>query len=84
MNKTIIAAALLAVVGAAPALAKTPRATTDQAAAPAPGAYARVAPGMPAIASPNAVYDGQRYVGTDPDPNVRLQLLRDADSIEGF
>jgi len=79
MNKTIITAALLAVFAVAPAFAKT-----HQTAAPGPGAYAGVAPAALAVASPNAIYDGQRYVGTDPDPNVRLQLRRDADSIGGF
>ena len=30
-----------------------------------------------------AVYNGGRFVGQDPDPNVRLQMLRDADN-EGY
>jgi hypothetical protein len=30
-----------------------------------------------------AVYDGNRYMGADPDPNVRLQLMRDAALIDG-
>jgi hypothetical protein len=30
-----------------------------------------------------AVYSGGRFVGQDPDPNVRLQLRRDADN-EGY
>ena len=29
------------------------------------------------------VYSGGRFVGQDPDPNVRLQMLRDADN-EGY
>ena len=27
--------------------------------------------------SPNAVYDGNQYLGADPDPNVRLNLRMD-------
>jgi len=30
-----------------------------------------------------AVYNGGRFIGQDPDPNVRLQMLRDADN-EGY
>ena len=30
-----------------------------------------------------AVYSGGRLIGQDPDPNVRLQMLRDADN-EGY
>jgi hypothetical protein len=30
-----------------------------------------------------AVYSGGRFVGQDPDPNVRLQLQRDSDN-EGY
>jgi hypothetical protein len=26
---------------------------------------------------PNAVYSGDQYLGSDPDPNVRLELRRD-------
>lgn len=29
------------------------------------------------------VYSGGRFIGQDPDPNVRLQMLRDADN-EGY
>jgi hypothetical protein len=57
------------------------------------GAFARVAPGATHRRAPSgaaqvpnyAVYDEYgHYVGADPDPNVRLQLHRDADSIQGF
>ena len=30
-----------------------------------------------------AVYSGGRFIGQDPDPNIRLQMLRDADN-EGY
>jgi hypothetical protein len=57
------------------------------------GAFARVAPGANHRRAPRAavqepsfpVFDEYgHYVGADPDPNIRFQLHRDADSIEGF
>ena len=58
----------------------------------AEGAYARVIPGPArhrgaafAPQAPSVVYDAAGHaVGTDPDPNIRLQLQREGDSIEGF
>jgi hypothetical protein len=44
-------------------------------------AFARVLPG--ATVSPNAVHDEQgNLVGTDPDPNIRFQLNREAEQGE--
>jgi hypothetical protein len=57
----------------------------------AQGAYARVPTGtrvpgarIPgASQAPNAVYDEHgKLIGADPDPNVRLQLQKDNDSIQ--
>ena len=56
------------------------------------GTFARVVPGASrrrapdaVYRAPNAVYDEYGHViGADPDPNVRLQLRKDADSIDGF
>ena len=57
------------------------------------GAFARVAPGPSRRRAPNAAFQAPNspvfdeyghYVGADPDPNVRFQLHRDADSIGGF
>ena len=31
------------------------------------------------IMPPYAVFDGNKYLGADPDPNVRLQLRLDAE-----
>lgn len=78
MKKTIAAATLLALASAAPAFART------HSHAAAAGAYARVAPAAAAAQVPNAVYENGRYIGTDPDPNVRLQLRKDANGIQGF
>ena len=40
------------------------------------GAYAAV-PGTGAIATTRSLYQNGDYVGWDPDPNIRFQLLRD-------
>jgi hypothetical protein len=56
------------------------------------GAFARVTPGTTRRRAPNGVYqapntvhdDYGHVIGADPDPNIRLQLHRDADSIGGF
>ena len=58
----------------------------------ADSAFARVVPSArsrraaaPAYDAPNAAYDESGHAAaTDPDPNIRFQLHRDADSIEGF
>ena len=59
----------------------------------AEGAYARVIPGPVrhrgaaafAPQAPSVVYDANGHVlGADPDSNIRLQLQREGDSIEGF
>jgi hypothetical protein len=83
MRKLLLAAAALAVI-ASPALAQT---GSRKAAAPsygqavplsAWGAYAQSPRGT--TVSPYA--QGGDYVGTDPDPNIQLQLLKDAQSRE--
>jgi len=57
------------------------------------GAFARVPPGgnhprapYAGVQAPTApVYDEYgRYLGADPDANIRFELRRDADSIQGF
>ena len=58
-----------------------------------PAAFARVAPGASHRRGPRSVVQGPNtsvhdeyghVIGADPDPNVRFQLYRDADSIQGF
>ena len=81
MKKILLAAAALAVI-ASPALAKS-----AQRAAPI---YGQVVPGWQATpfgayaqSRPGAFNGenlGKNYVGTDPDPSIRLQLLKDAQS----
>jgi len=68
--KTLLATAAFAALIAAPALAQTTR---------APAQYQRSygRSDIPHAASPYSVYDGNNYLGADPDPNVRLELRRD-------
>lgn len=85
MTKLLVLTAIAAVV-ASPALAASKRGAWH-AAAPMPAygqhvwppAYAR-APYGARVISPTSVYRSGQYLGSDPDPNVRLQILRDADS----
>ena len=72
--KTLISAVALAALAASPAFAATkhvkqyrPEATQSYASVPATGAV---------------VFDG-KLVGADPDANVRLQLLKDAEQVNG-
>jgi hypothetical protein len=53
-------AAMIALI-ASPALAQSGR---------------KVQPPHSALPSPYGVYSGQRRIGTDPDPNVRFEILR--------
>ena len=74
--KTFLATVALASVIALPALAQTVerRAPIQQYPSQFDRPYGRVE-GQPQRAlDPYAVYEGNQYLGTDPDPNVRLQL----------
>jgi hypothetical protein len=79
MMKTIIATAILAALIASPALAQTARRAPAQPSAQSEQSYGRVE-AQPRTANPaNDVYQAGRYLGSDPDPNVRLQLRLDAE-----
>src|SRR5262245_46649560 len=96
MNKIILVAAAL--VMASPAFAQSydpdlgsgniaPAQAAPTVFPGAEGAYARVLPGTSrgrAFTAPTtAVHDEYGHViGADPDPNIRLQLRRGADSVE--
>jgi len=100
MKKIVLAvSAVLALASPALAQSFDPSVGSGNIAAPAAsgsyqsaeGAFAQVVPGTPRRApravfrAPNVVQDEHgRVVGADPDPNIRLQLYRDADSIQGF
>jgi len=79
MKKMLFATAALAVVIASPAFAASGRhvqAAPYGAWQASPfGAYAQSPQG--AFVSRDTAL-GKDYVGTDPDPNIRLQLLKDA------
>jgi len=75
--KTLIATTALAVIIASPALAQT---ATRRA--PAPPAYSQYDQyGRTEVLRRGSgsvpVYDGEKYLGADPDPNVRLNLRMD-------
>jgi hypothetical protein len=59
-SRLYIIAAMITMI-ASPALAQSGR---------------KVQPPHSAPPSPNGVYSGQRRIGTDPDPNVRFEILR--------
>ena len=79
----IVAAALIAglgVIAADPALARAKKAKVVCVDRPYQFSWSAIWPGHPAP-QPNGcappVYNNGKYVGQDPDPNIRLQLLRD-------
>lgn len=84
--KTIATALLIAVAVSAAATAK-PRKHVAPACVDTPAVFSWhkffFGPAPEANGCAPAVYEGGRYVGQDPDPNVRLQLRRDSDN-EGF
>ena len=80
MKKMLLGTAL-AIVIASPALAQTVAAPAYVAPVPfanwqAPYAYAQTPQGPYVATSPDQGLGGD-YVGTDPDPNVQLQLLKE-------
>jgi hypothetical protein len=78
MKKVLLASAALAVL-ASPAFAASHRYTSPRAQS-AQEAYARAAyPDAAQFSNqPGAVFSEGRYVGSDPDSFIRLQLDRDA------
>jgi len=70
--KKLLSAVVLAMLVASPAFAKERRAISPQAAAAQ--AYAPTSPYN--VDSYTVIVNGQ-IVGRDPDPNVRLMLMRD-------
>jgi hypothetical protein len=87
-TKTINAAAVFALV-AAPALAQPSRHRAPVGCVDAPKHFSIVemifstGPEPRANGCAPAVYNGGRFVGQDPDPNIRLQMRRDPDN-EGY
>jgi hypothetical protein len=86
--KKMIAALVLAAAAASPVMAQEyvpSQLPHPEAAYPATtsgfNAFASASPRARAVRQYGAVNNGA-YVGTDPDPNVRLQLQNEADSID--
>jgi hypothetical protein len=77
--RTVIASIALVAVIATPALAQTRRATQAIQQLNRDAAAARAEITARPQTSPYAVYEGNRYLGADPDPNVRLMLRMDAE-----
>ena len=78
--KTLIATLALAAVIASPALAQTARrAPVQQYPSQFDQSYGRAEGQTQRSINPNSVYEGNQYLGADPDPNVRLQLRLDAE-----
>jgi len=73
MKKYLLTAAL-AVLAASPALAASQHRAVNRAAT-ANEAYA-------AVQGSDAVYDNGKYLGADPDPAIRQDLLRQGDQSE--
>jgi len=71
LKKTLIATLALATLVASPAFAQSYVHRVRHANNAADNAYAAQAQ------NPNVVVLGNTVVGQDPDPNIRLQLLRD-------
>ena len=84
-TKTIVAAIALALV-AAPALAQKSRHRAPVGCVDARSQFNLVemifstGPEPQANGCAPAVYSGGRFIGQDPDPNIRLQMRRDPDN----
>jgi hypothetical protein len=79
--KTLIAAAALAAVVATPALAQSAsrRAPVQADQSQYDESYGRRETQRHSNRRGNDVYENGHYLGTDPDPNVRFELRRDAE-----
>ena len=78
MRLLVVTAALAAVV-ASPALAQSTRREPVQQYQSRYDQSYRFDGRQQAAPSGNDVYEAGQYLGTDPEPNVRLELRRDAD-----
>jgi hypothetical protein len=65
----------LLLIASAAALLAAPVFAQTQRPAQAPGHATQQK--APAVKGPNDVWCGGVYLGSDPDPNIRLQILKD-------
>jgi hypothetical protein len=79
MKKTLIATLALATLAASPAFAASSTHRLRHAATALDNIYASE-PGY-VSQNPNTVVFGNTVVGQDPDPNIRLQMIRDPGSL---
>lgn len=79
-TKMLIALAAFALL-ASPVLAQSQNQSQGQAQKPAAAQRAPATTGAgPSVRGPNDVYDCTgKYLGTDPDVNIRAQILREGD-----
>ena len=77
LGTSLVLATIAATLTASPSFAAT-RHVRATGSYTANEAYA-AAPGYGYASSPVVIVDG-KVVGADPDPNIRLQLLKDADT----
>jgi hypothetical protein len=79
IHLAIVSIAMLS-VAASPALARAKKSQAQCVDRPQQFSWSFILPGHPAP-QPNgcspAVHNYGRYIGQDPDPNIRLQLMRD-------
>lgn len=79
MKKVLIATLALATLVASPAFAQSNAHRVRHAASTLDDVYASE-PGYVAL-NPNVVVFENTIVGQDPDPNIRLQMIRDPGSL---
>jgi hypothetical protein len=68
--KSLLASVALVAIAGSPAFAQSLQRNTV-----APGSFGSPQSGMVQYA-PGAVFEGGQYLGSDPDPQIRLDLLR--------
>ncbi len=83
--KKLIAAAAFATVVVSPAFAQTIERRGPAQVDPAQSGqvYSQIEGQRRSVNRGYDVYERGQYVGSDPDPNIRLQLRREFDSLEG-
>jgi len=77
---TVVLIAVLSVIAASPALARAKKARAQCVDSPQQFSWSFLLPGQPAPRANGCsppVYNYGQYIGQDPDPYIRLQLMRD-------
>ncbi|HEY7231255.1 MAG TPA: hypothetical protein VH558_12860 [Pseudolabrys sp.] len=76
----VVSVAVISAIAVSPALARTKKARVQCIDRPQQFSWSFLLPGQPAP-QPNGcsppVYNYGRFIGQDPDPNIRQQLRRD-------